>query len=92
MRAEVQRSRLLTQQHLSTGAGQAHGVNDNDVTDTDTDAPTISFTIFTSGKMVLTGARRFEDLASAFDATKDILYSYRLPLQPSDPIQTAAKD
>lgn len=53
----------------------------------DIDAPTISFTIFTSGKMVLTGARRFEDLANAFDATKDLLFSYRIPTH-SNSVQT----
>lgn len=46
--------------------------------DADIDAPpTISFAVFESGKMVLTGARKFEDLVDAFEASKHVFFAYQ---------------
>jgi len=39
--------------------------------------PTISFAVFESGKMVLTGAREYQDLVDAFEASKHVFFAYR---------------
>lgn len=46
--------------------------------DADNPPPTISFAVFESGKMVLTGAREFQDLVDAFEASKHVFFEFRV--------------
>jgi hypothetical protein len=54
---------------------QDTAANDGDDTEP---PPTISFAVFESGKMVLTGAREFQDLVDAFEASKHVFFAYRV--------------
>lgn len=61
----------------SSSARLQHAATEDEDQDSDQPPPTISFAVFESGKMVLTGAREYQDLVDAFEASKHVFFLYQ---------------